>query len=138
MALVVGGCSETLPLHGDVTFTLEERAADERGAAFLSSHAGADAIAIVWDAPHMSMQDCETLTIVRGDGNTCAGTSYGLGCIVLSPRDGCDLDGLSAHEFGHYRRLGHIDHGLMQEFDPVITWSDDDQAECIRANACAR
>lgn len=139
-ALLVSGCSWDhvhTPPHGDVTFTPEERAAIERGAAFLSAHANTNAFPIgpiVWDAPHTWPESCAEETIQRSaKGDGAITHPFGARCIALGVGPKApSLDALAAHEFGHWIGMEHVSRGLMQPFGMSLEWSDEDQAECVR------
>lgn len=124
-------------IHGDVTFTAEERASVERGAAFISARTPDEgAVVVLWDAPHVD-GPCEGDTIQRSAGGTGGVTSES--CIVLGlqdPHGTLALDALAAHELGHWRGMGHVIRGLMQPLDMPLAWSDEDQAECLSRGAC--
>ena len=134
VALFVVGCfapSSAVTWHGDVTFTAEERAKIEAGAAFMSAHAG-EPIAIVWDASHV-VGACPELVIRKTPG---VGGEYvgGAWCISLGsdePEPGF-LSALAAHELGHWLGLEHVGAGLMQPFGMALEWSDADEAEAVR------
>jgi hypothetical protein len=130
----LAACAEPVPWHGDVTFTPEERASIEGGAAFLSAHTDRE-IVIVWDAPHLD-GSCRTGTIQRRS-DPGAATDRINGCIYIGTqaREAAYMARLAAHEMAHWRGMNHVANGLMM---PVarssdLEWTEEDEAEYVRA-----
>ena len=130
LVVALAGCSETLPLHGDVTFTAEERTEIERGNAFISERIGRAPLEIIWDAPHVD-GPCEPLTIQRTEG-TGGRQIPRLRCIVIGGNsDRTYLAAVAAHELGHWNGLDHVDSGVMQPENMPLSW-------CIRSRPMRR
>lgn len=134
-AVVGAGCSERVPAptHGDVTFTAEERTHIEDGARFAAEHTGVPFDGIAWDAPHRD-DACEPGTIRRAPG--LVGALARARCIDVGEEMSDFLVPLYAHEVCHWYGMRHVEAGLMQPLGMRLEWSDDDQAECVRAGLC--
>ncbi len=135
--LALAGCSETQSFHGDVAFTAEERAAIERGNAFISEHTGRDPFDIVWDASDTS-DTGNGPTIVRGVSGPWDGHGWISGIEVVETTDFDRLAAIAAHEFGHQRGLGHhTGPGVMSHDAAIgIVWTTEDRAACVRDHVC--
>lgn len=129
LLLMCAGCSFEHPLHGDVSFSPDERAAVERGNVWLAEQIGREPVGIVWDLPHGEEPE---LAIIRapmpyGRGLTTKGRIY-------LPEQIYSLDklaALSAHEFGHFQGLAHhAGPGIMNEAVQTLTWTAEDQTAC--------
>ncbi len=136
MLLIVSACDPApYPLHGDVTFTDEERAAIERANAFVAEKVGTEAVPIIWDLPHPDRADGGgELSITRGTldpthfGNTSGSR------IELDPmRFGLNVEPSAAHEFGHfYGAHHHRGVGIMHpNGSNELVWTGADAA-CVR------
>lgn len=152
IALLVALCATTVGcalspaeprFHGDVTFTAEERAAIERGDAWLAAQIDADPLGIVWDLPHPDrIEDAPAYAIVRARPRIGVGEYDGALHVLLNPESvnipGLEL--LTAHELGHYRGMGHHDScGVMTDGgirDELPQWTPADLAECRRVRLC--
>ena len=129
--------------HGDVTFTTEERALIEQGAAFLSAHTKQGAIQIVWDAPHAAYSDetCPVMHIVRQARGAKVGGRASTTCMHLDEKpewvENDQWAGMVSHEWGHTRRLKHHNGtGLLQPINPPLLWTEEDQSACVAAGSC--
>jgi len=137
------GASFEPTFHGDVTFSLEERAAIERGDAWLAARIGRDPLGVVWDLPHGEPASAAPpYSIVRLRPPVGVGEYDGRLRVVLNP-DAVTLEGLellTAHELGHYRGMGHHnERGVMQEGgirDELPVWTAADAEECRRVRLC--
>lgn len=136
---VLLACTPEPTLHGDVTFTSEERAAIEGAAAFMAERTGNEAPAIVWDARHVGPTDaCERETIVRRERMVgLDGMMVGKeGCLYLNAAlDPDRFQAVAAHELGHWFGVGHHDElGIMNvNVSATMRWTDADERVCHRA-----
>ena len=147
LALCAGGLgcgvSNEPTFHGDVAFSLEERAAIDRGDTWLAAQIGREPLGIVWDLPHVDrVDDAPPHSIVRLRPPVGVGEYDGELRVVLNP-DAVTLEGLellTAHELGHYRGMGHHNaRGVMQEGgirDELPVWTEADSRECRRVHLC--
>ncbi len=126
------------PVHGDITFTAEERHELERGAAFITGHVPWHPVVIVWDAPHAG-EGCPVGTLQRSPDGKGART-FPDGCIVVGVQERWPgrITEIVAHEFGHLVGLGHTRTGLMTPAYNDLSWTDDVERECERVGACAK
>ncbi len=132
----IAGCGVPTPFHGDVTFTVEERAEIERGAAFLSAHTSGEEISIVWDAPHKE-SGCDPGTIARSQGVGAATIAGNCIVIGIEPNPLMNTAAVAAHEFGHWYGLRHSSRGLMQPWNiATLEWTEEDEASCVAAGRC--
>ena len=141
LALLVSlqGCSFAHPLHGDITFTPEERAAIERGDALIADRVGRDPVGVVWDAPHpiddQPEGPCVQGTIIRTKG---IGGSHRRGCLRIGTDDPAYFERVATHELGHWYGLCHHDGpGIMNDAVTSAEWTIEDEASkhvrsCVR------
>lgn len=141
-----GGGETRTSFRGDVTFTTDERAAIERGDAFLGTSVGGVPFGVVWDLPHGAVDE---RTIMRGSTTRNFGLTVNGRIEIDADRADGDLEELatlSAHELGHVRGLPHNAHdgrGVMCGFDKDgdscdfrLVWTDADMADCLAAHVC--
>ncbi len=151
VAMCVLGCEYNVPvaLHGDVTFTANERDAIEQGNAWIADRVGRSAYPIVWDLPHPSdANDATKLSIVRGlsPAHFALGVGFESGDrhIEIDPSNAGENEVaiVAAHEVGHMFGLGHHDGpGIMNptgngEIAGSLVWTTEDQAACVRDGGC--
>ena len=154
LACAMGGCVTETPLRGDVTFTAEERAAIERGNAWVAERISREPYAIVWDLPHAETGAAEPFTIThRISGGPYAEPGHGSpgafyapqgraffaeSRVELHPSDPRTLAAVAAHEFGHLHGLTHHHGvGLMSDNDGAsLSWTDADRAQCVVDGVC--
>lgn len=141
LAVAGAGCSETLPLHGDVTFTAEERAEIEEADVWLASKVGGAPLGIVWDMPHGEGDD---RSVRRGAS---PGARGGLGHYQSADRsitidaDRVAVEGdmrvVAAHELAHLRGIDHHGHdGLMSQGPGALVWTTADEDVCRASGVC--
>jgi hypothetical protein len=148
LGLSLSCASKQDPMHGDVSFTAEERSAIERGNVFIAERVGQEPYDIVWDLPHPTDPSSGgALTIVRGCSRpTFSGTGEINGHVEIAPdrlvASGSteDLAVIAAHEFGHTRRLQHLPADVAGLMNPStehsLVWTDADQAKCLADGIC--
>lgn len=137
VSISLAGCGQddTSPWHGDVTFSLEDRATIEASEAWIAGHVGREPRGVVWDAPHQEADctDGQSSLILkrdRGIGGCFTRTDW---CIYLGPTN--PLDALSAHEFGHYYHLHHVDPSSRSVMNPTPyfkIWTDAEQEQLAK------
>lgn len=129
--------------HGDVTFTAEERAAIERGDAWLAAQIGEEPLGVTWDLPHPDrIDDAPAYSIVRARPPRGVGEYDGELRVTINPGllSPAGLETLAAHELGHYRGMDHHQgaEGIMHDGirDEAPVWTAEDLAECRRVRLC--
>ena len=132
VAFVTGGCAAPVDddvWHGDESFTTEQRTDIESSMRWMTEHAGAPEVEIVWDHHGSS---CERSIVVADLPAGTIGDSSRNGCIRIDTAQGFDRVGaIAAHEMTHVR-MGpghHHDVGLMNVNVPIVVmWTvADDQ-----------
>ncbi len=144
MALGLVGCGpHPDPLHGDVTFTADEREAIERGNVWMAERVGRAPYDIVWDLPHPSDPGGDArLVIVRGvECSDCGGRTNPYAHVELAPADSDRMAMIAAHEFGHTWGLRHLPDDVAGIMNPTpwligMTWTPADQAQCVADGVC--
>ncbi len=128
-AFFLTACAYDGPLHGDVTFTAEERVLVEDAQTYMTERMGVPPRAIVWDAEHVGGDAAPPWEIQRRDG--CWGLSgrgmaLGAGCLVTSAR----------HEWGHWHGLHHHSGEGVMAVRGGEAWTGDDAASCVADGYC--
>ncbi|MDB4942986.1 MAG: hypothetical protein JWP97_2520 [Labilithrix sp.] len=146
VAALLFGCAhgESDVIIGDEAFSLEERAAIARGAAFITAATGKPVPEIVWgQLPDDS--DRRAMKIVRAPlpPKQLGDSSEGEFRIWIDADKRPErVAEIAAHEFGHALGLDHIDPaqpGLMNRIVPTtLIWTDADEASCLHYGVCAR
>lgn len=139
LAALSGCISEASDItwHGDARFTLEQRAEIEASARWMTEHAGAPSVDIVWGPTGLG--SCEHSIVVADLPAGTIGDSSADGCIRIDVSQGGDRVGvIVAHELAHVR-LGPCHHhgaGLMNVNVPAaMAWTAADEGA---AAGCGR
>jgi hypothetical protein len=133
--LGLSGCTSRVQvLHGDLAFTLEERAQIESGLNDMAALTRFDhTFEVVWD-----------LTVCSGPNTVCSGPPDGLdglhsrqSMLVKAGLSPVRCHTVAMHEAGHMFGMDHHDGvGIMSKTGSSPTWTGADQELCVRSDVC--
>lgn len=139
-AVAIVGCGPSNVFHGDLAFSLEERAEIDRAAAEMAERVGAPTIEIVWDG---EIDDGSQRILRREPPGGGADGRYLMSSRAyereIYVRPGLTLARVGVvmrHELGHWYSLDHHDGPGLMAKSAMNAWTEDDERECRRAGLC--